>query len=155
MKKSLVIFAVVAAALIGAFLAIKNSDLFLSQQSQGHIYIERTATVSYVVDGDTIYLQGGEKVRLVGVNTPELGPPAENGAVEAKEFAENLCPTGTQIGLNVDDLDPTDKYGRTLAVVYVEIDGVWTNLNAELLQRGLAEIMFIPPSEFNPYEWAS
>lgn len=118
-------------------------------------YIERTATVSYVIDGDTITLQGGEKVRLVGIDTPEVLPHEEPGGREAKEFIETLCPPGTQIGLNVDDLDPTDRYGRTLAVVYVKIDGSWTNLNAELLRKGHAEILFIPPSEFNPYKWVS
>ena len=155
MKKFLVILACVAVALVSAALIIGYSILSPSQQSQSQPYIERTAIVSYVVDGDTIHLQGGEKIRLVGIDTPELGPPAEEGAVEAKKFVENLCPPRTEIGLNVDDLDPTDRYGRTLAVVYVKIDGAWTNLNAELLQRGLAEIMYIRPSEFNPHEWAS
>ncbi len=118
-------------------------------------HIERTATVSYVVDGDTIALQGGEKIRLVGVNTPEVGSDEEPGGIEAKEFVENLCQSGTEIGLDVDDLEPKDRYGRTLAVVYVRRDGSWVNLNAELLRKGLAEVVFYPPSEFNPYEWAS
>ncbi len=153
MRKSLLILLVAAAVSLAAAIVIVYPILSPSQQSSGQPYIERTATVSYVVDGDTINLQGGEKIRLVGIDTPELGPPAENGAVEAKNFVENLCPPGTQIGLDVDDLEPEDRYGRTLAVVYVKMDGVWANLNAELLRRGLAEIMYIPPSEFNPYEW--
>jgi endonuclease YncB( thermonuclease family) len=43
----------------------------------------------------------------------------------------------------------TKIYGRTLAVVYVAN----INLNQELLKRGYAEVMYIPPSEFNPYSW--
>jgi micrococcal nuclease len=112
--------------------------------------------VSYVVDGDTIHLEGDEKVRMVGVNTPELhsnNSDERRRAYEAKEFVENLCPTGTTIGLDVDDLEREDKYGRTLAVVYVNIDGSWVNLNMELLRRGYAEVLYIPPSEFNPYKW--
>lgn len=120
------------------------------QQSQPNI--ERTAIVAGVVDGDTISLQSGEMVRLVGVNAPEIHPE-EEGGMEAKEFTASLCPPGTEVGLDVDDLDQTDHYGRTIAVVYVEVDGSWVNLNAELLRSGCAEVMFIPPSEFNPYRW--
>lgn len=114
--------------------------------------------MSYVVDGDTIRLEGGEKVRLVGVDTPELlssDPDEKQRALEAKQFTENFCQAGENVGLDVDDLRPRDDYGRTLAIVYVEVDNFWVNLNAELLRRGYARIMFISPSEFNPHEWAS
>jgi micrococcal nuclease len=49
----------------------------------------------------------------------------------------------------VDDCKPYDKYHRILAVVYVDE----INLNAELVTQGLAKVMYMPPSEFNPYEW--
>jgi hypothetical protein len=52
--------------------------------------------------------------------------------------------------LDIDDSKYTDKYGRYLAVVIV--DG--KNLNEMLLKEGLAEVMYIPPSEFYPYDWA-
>ena len=54
------------------------------------------------------------------------------------------------MGLDVDDSKHSDKYGRTLAVVIV--DG--KNVNEMLLKEGLAEIMYMPPSEFYPYNWA-
>jgi len=41
--------------------------------------------------------------------------------------------------------------GRTLAIVYVNVDGSWVSLNMELLRKGYAEVLYIPPSEFNPY----
>jgi len=129
-----------------------------SKQSQNKLLFERTAIVSYVVDGDTIHLEGDESVRLVGIDTPELRSSDVGErlrAEEAKEFVENLCPSGMEIGLNVDDLEPKDRYSRTLAVVYVKIDNFWTNLNALLLQLGFAKILYVPPSEFNPYEWLS
>jgi micrococcal nuclease len=116
-------------------------------------FVERTATVHRIIDGDTIELDGGERVRLVGINAPELHPEPEPGALEAMEFLENICPPGTTIGLNIDDMKTHDVYGRTLAVIYVKISENWVNVNAELLRRGLAEILFIPPSEFNPWEW--
>lgn len=99
----------------------------------------------HVVDGDTIDVEGVGRIRLVGVNTPERGQP---GYQEAKDFVEEMC-LGKTVNLDIDDAKNYDKYGRVLAIVYV--DGM--NLNAELLRRGYAEIMYIPPSEFNPYTW--
>lgn len=98
-----------------------------------------------VVDGDTIDVEGVGRVRFVGVNTPERG---EFGYQTAKDFVKNKC-LGKTVGLDIDDDKNTDKYDRTLAVVYV--DGV--NLNQELLKKEYAEVMYIPPSEFNPYSW--
>jgi micrococcal nuclease len=141
--------------LVCAALVVGYLTLCPTQQLQGLPHIERTEIVDRVIDGDTIVLQGGEKVRLDGINTPEIGPNEGPGGVEAKEFVENLCPPGTEVGLDVDDLELKDHYGRTPAIVYVEVDGAWVNLNAELLRVGYAEVMFIPPSEFNPYEWTS
>jgi micrococcal nuclease len=98
-----------------------------------------------VVDGDTIDVEGVGRVRFVGVNTPERG---DSGYQEAKEYVKNMC-LGKTVGLDIDDAKNKDKYDRTLAVVYV--GGV--NLNQELLKKGYAEVMYIPPSEFNPYKW--
>lgn len=98
-----------------------------------------------VVDGDTIYVEGVGKVRFVGVNTPEKGA---EGYKVSKNFVSKLC-NGKEVGLDIDDSKSHDKYNRTLAVVIV--DG--KNLNEILLQEGLAEIMYIPPSEFNPHSW--
>lgn len=106
---------------------------------------EATGYCNYVVDGDTIDVQGVGRIRFVGVNTPERG---QAGYQEAKNFITSLC-LGKTIGLDIDNSKNHDKYGRTLAVVYVGD----TNLNAELLKRGYAEVMYIPPSEFNPYSW--
>ncbi|MDI9624558.1 MAG: thermonuclease family protein [Methanothermobacter sp.] len=113
--------------------------------SEQHIY-ETSGYCYHVVDGDTIDVEGVGRIRLVGVNTPERGQP---GYQEAKDFVEEMC-LGKTVHLDIDDVKNRDKYGRILAVVYV--DNV--NLNAELLRRGYAEIMYIPPSEFNPYAWA-
>jgi micrococcal nuclease len=112
--------------------------------------VERIARVDRIVDGDSLVLEGGERIRLVGIDAPEIG---EQGGYEALEFVEATCPPGSEVGLNVDALSPTDRYGRTLAVVYLRAENGWLNLNAELLNRGLAEVLFVPPSEFNPYAW--
>ncbi len=99
----------------------------------------------HVVDGDTIDVEGVGRIRFVGVNTPERGEP---GYQEAKDYVKNMC-LGKIVYLDIDDEKHYDKYGRVLAVVYVDS----VNLNAELLKRGYAEVMYIPPSEFDPYSW--
>ena len=93
----------------------------------------------------TIDVEGVGRVRLVGINTPERDEPGYQNAtdfVKSKVLGKTVC-------LDIDDMKNQDKYGRILAVIY--IDDV--NLNKELLKRGYAKIMYIPPSEFNPYSW--
>lgn len=116
----------------------KYNDTYLTSEEKG--------VCTKVVDGDTIYLSNGKKIRLVGVNTPEKGVA---GCKASKNFVEKLC-LNKEVGINVDDRKYTDKYGRSLAVVIVE----GKNLNEMLLKEGLAEVMFIPPSEFTPQSWA-
>lgn len=106
---------------------------------------EASGYCNYVVDGDTIDVEGIGRIRFVGVNTPERG---QAGYEEAKDFVKSLCLYKT-VYLDIDDAKHYDKYGRTLAVIYVAD----TNVNAELLKRGYAEVMYIPPSEFDPYSW--
>jgi len=108
-----------------------------------------SGVIKHVVDGDTVDVSFGitgiQRTRLVGVNTPEIG---EEGYEEAKEFVNKTCLWG-KVKLDVDDREQYDHYYRILAIVYVNE----TNLNEKLVREGYAEIMYIPPSEFNPYEW--
>jgi len=99
----------------------------------------------HVVDGDTIDVEGVGRVRLVGINTPERGEP---GYQNATDFVKRMV-EGKTVNLDIDNAKHYDKYNRTLAVVYID----HINLNQELLKRGYAEVMYIPPSEFNPYAW--
>jgi len=102
--------------------------------------------VTRVIDGDTIEVSGIGRIRLVGVNTPERD---ELGFDEATDFVRAET-SSKNVKVDVDDCEPTDDYGRVLAVVYVDS----LNVNAELLRLGLADVMYIPPSEFNPYLWS-
>lgn len=105
--------------------------------------------VKNVVDGDTIdvsfNIYGIQRVRLVGINTPEIG---EEGYEEAKEFVNKTC-WGEAIKLDVDDMKQYDSYYRILAVVYAND----TNLNEKMVREGYAEVMYIQPSEFDSREW--
>ena len=118
----------------------------LSKYSDTNCHAEKTGLCTKVSDGDTITVEGVGKVRLVGVNTPEKGV---KGADASTYFVKKLC-LNREVSVDIDNSKNTDKYGRTLAVVIV--DG--KNLNEMLLKEGLAEIMYMPPSEFYPYDWA-
>jgi micrococcal nuclease len=87
-----------------------------------------------VVDGDTIVLDGNERVRLIGVDTPETvhpSKPVEFFGKEASAFTKRTV-EGKKVRLKY-DWQLKDKYGRTLAYVYLS-DG--TLLNAEIIKQG-------------------
>lgn len=102
-----------------------------------------SAAVARVIDGDTIKLVNGERVRYIGIDTPELHhpkKPVEYLAKEAKEFNQKLV-GGKVVRLEF-DVEKRDKYGRLLAYVYVDD----TFVNAKLLEEGYAQILTIPPN---------
>jgi micrococcal nuclease len=87
-----------------------------------------------VIDGDTIELDGGERVRLIGVDTPEtVDPrrPVQYFGHEASAFTRRMA-EGKDVRME-QDRDRRDQYGRTLAYVYLP-DG--TFLNAEIIRQG-------------------
>lgn len=90
-----------------------------------------------VIDGDTIVLEGGQRVRYIGIDTPEESRPYY---LEAKEENKRLV-QGKKVRLEY-DVEKEDKYGRALAYVYVgEIF-----VNAELVKNGYAMIYTFPPN---------
>jgi micrococcal nuclease len=103
------------------------------------------AIVERVIDGDTVVLVGGETVRYIGVDTPELQhhpkKRAQPYAKEATEFNRGLV-EGQKVRLEM-DVERQDKYSRTLAYVFLE-DGRF--VNAELLKEGYAQLLTIPPN---------
>jgi endonuclease YncB( thermonuclease family) len=102
------------------------------------------AEVAYVVDGDTLHLSNGDKVRLIGINTPEMGrdgrapQPLARAATDA---LRELVGGGTV--LLQDGVDPRDRYGRRLAHVFTA-DGA--NVEAQMLRRGLAFHVAVTPN---------
>jgi len=75
--------------------------------------------VSRVVDGDTIELLDGRKVRLIGVNTPESTTRTEPYGKEASDYTKSQL-TGKTAYLEK-DVSETDKYGRLLRYVWLSI----------------------------------
>ena len=103
-------------------------------------------TVVRVVDGDTVHVRLGdrvEKVRYIGMNTPEVHHPTkgeEPGGREASEVNRQLV-AGKRVRLEL-DVQERDRYGRLLAYVWVGE----TMVNAELVRLGYAQVMTIPPN---------
>lgn len=98
--------------------------------------------VTRIVDGDTIELKGGQKVRLIGVDTPEtVDPrkPVQCFGVAAKDFTTSLL-ENQWVRLE-SDVSTKDRYGRTLA--YVWRDDVM--VNDTLLKEGYAKLLTVPP----------
>jgi micrococcal nuclease len=103
------------------------------------------AVVTRVVDGDTIVTSRG-RVRFIGVDTPEsVDPrrPVQCFGREASAFTSSLLPPNTSIRL-VYDVDREDQYGRTLAYVYRNDDGLF--VNAKLVEDGYANVLTVPPN---------
>ena len=88
-------------------------------------------TVTDVIDGDTFYLGNGDKIRMLGINTPESGRPYSE---EATDFLTNMI-LGKEVTLvNDSKNDDSDSYGRLLSHVYIND----TLVNYEIIKAGLA-----------------
>jgi len=136
MRKLVILIAVVVAAAAfggGRLVGAAHSDV---------------ARVQRVVDGDTIVVRldgRTERVRYIGMDTPESvkpGTPVQCYAKAAAKENRKLV-AGREVRL-VADAEARDRYGRLLAYVYRADDGVF--VNAELVRRGYARLLTIPPN---------
>lgn len=97
-----------------------------------------------VIDGDTFRTEKGEKVRLLGINTPERGEP---GADIARDI---LCTLVQSKEVRLErDITDRDDYERSLRYVFVGE----TCINAELIRLGYAETRFFPPDTLRKSEF--
>jgi len=98
---------------------------------------EDAVLVTRVIDGDTIEIEGGYRVRYIGIDTPERGEPYY---IEASKANRNLV-EGQKVRLEK-DVEDKDKYGRLLRYVWVNN----TMVNAELVRLGYAYSYPYPPN---------
>jgi endonuclease YncB( thermonuclease family) len=95
-----------------------------------------TAVVTHVVDGDTVDLDNGKTVRLIGIDTPEVYGGAECGGEQASAFMERIA-TGRRVSVHTDPTQDTyDRYGRLLAY----LDAGETDLGEAVLRAGWAQV---------------
>jgi micrococcal nuclease len=108
------------------------------------------ATVVHVVDGDTIDVEIGgrtERVRLIGIDTPETkrpNSPVECWGPEASAFTASLLPVGTVVRIER-DIVGRDDYGRLLGYVHL-MHGAELFVNLEVVDRGFARPLTIEPN---------
>ncbi|MBN1914199.1 MAG: thermonuclease family protein [Candidatus Omnitrophica bacterium] len=123
----------------------------------GRSYDYSNILVKRAVDGDTLLLANGERVRLIGIDTPEmhesnkLARDAQRTKQDVRtiiamgrrsfEFTRNLV-EGKYVNLEL-DVEKRDKYNRLLAYVFLK-DGIF--VNAEIVKAGYASLMTYPPN---------
>ena len=137
---------------------IHNTEDWKWNMPFGKNYHYTDILVERVVDGDTLKLESGERVRLIGIDTPEMHESnklykdsqksGQDAATIQKlgrrvyEFTKKLV-EGKRVSLEF-DLERYDKYDRLLAYVYLKDGG--TFVNAEIVKEGYASLMTIPPN---------
>jgi len=100
------------------------------------------AIAARAIDGDTIELDSGERVRYLLVDTPEsTGGATDCWGAESAAYNAMLV-EGKEVELTYDEAACEDRYGRLLA--YVRVDG--REINALLVERGYACVLYIPPA---------
>jgi micrococcal nuclease len=127
-----------AAAAIAAIAVVALSTSAGAASSVTPARSSEVAVVASVYDGDTLRLRDGRRVRLLQIDTPELGS-GECYSRAARTALIALAPPGKKVVLEADPaLDRVDRYGRLLR--YVKRNGV--NVNLELARRGAAAPYF-------------
>ncbi len=123
----------------------------------GKTYDYSNAQVTRVVDGDTLVIDTGERVRLIGIDTPEIHESnklyrdSKNSKQDiafikemgkrSYQFTKSLV-EGKRVRLEF-DVEKQDRYKRLLAYVYLQ-DG--TFVNAQIVKEGYASLMTYPPN---------
>jgi len=128
-----------------AFSFIGNQAYSTPQSSCNLGSADETVEVTHVIDGDTVILEDGRHIRLIGINTPEIGRDgkvSKPGAKAAQKHLQSLLKGHRQIFLKF-DAEEFDRYQRTLAHLFLP-DG--ENIQANLLAEGLAIPLTIPPN---------
>ena len=126
----------------------KKPQESLSEETSSGDFVK--ATIQRVVDGDTFELTTGEKVRIIGVNTPESTTKTEPYGKEASNYTKEIL-TGKTIYLQK-DVSESDRYGRLLRYAWLEEPKEITKatiakymFNAHLLIEGYGQPFTLQP----------
>jgi len=160
-----IVFLIVALFLVFVGFYIYASDGKITYSAEkgkfvlpfGKTYNYTDILVKRVVDGDTLLLENGERVRLIGIDTPEMHESeklyrdsqrsGQSRSIiqrlgrRSYQFTRSLV-EGKRVSLEF-DVEKHDRYDRLLAYVYLK-DG--TFVNAKIVEEGYASLMTIPPN---------
>ncbi len=122
--------------------AEKNMSEYFSETDKAEANDRAVSLVVRVIDGDTIEIEDGIRVRLIGINTPELGDSRTSAECFAREayFKTKELLEGQTIALER-DVSETDRYGRLLRYIYLED----VFINELLVRQGFAYASSYPP----------
>lgn len=132
---------------VGSLLG-KQSEPLPMQEEQQKATIQ-TVQVTKVIDGDTIEIEGGRKVRYIGIDAPEMRDRRSSVQCFAKEAtSENQrLVEGKHVRLEK-DVSETDKFGRLLRYVFIDpstSSGQVLFVNDHLVRQGFAQVSTFPP----------
>ena len=145
--KLLLIFCFLVIALVlGLFNSGLNrpSDQVKSVQTKD---FQSGILVTAVIDGDTIEIENGAKIRLLGVDTPETVDPRRPVGCFGKQASNKMKEllSGKRVTLEK-DISESDKYGRLLRFVYLPLgNGQTLFVNDYLIREGFGKVLTIPP----------
>ena len=112
------------------------------EQSDENQSIDTFITVTRVIDGDTIEIEGGQKVRYIGIDTPETVDPRSLPQCFGKEAASKNRELVEGKNISIEkDVSETDKYGRLLRYIY--LNDIF--INDYLVREGYAYASSYPP----------
>lgn len=127
----------------------KPTSVFSETETEVSTILEGPYAVKRVVDGDTLVITingADEKVRMIGINTPESVHSNDNKNTEegkiASDYTKSIL-TGTSVYLEYDK-DKYDDYDRILAYVYTAEDEMY---NLHLIEEGYAQVMTVAPND--------
>jgi endonuclease YncB( thermonuclease family) len=140
MRRALVVIIVILGLAMLIWWVAPPTDTLVPQAVPTTIPADAVAaTIDYVHDGDTLFLTDGTKVRLLAVDTPEVGDNLECLGNEATDYLRTLLPEGSTV-YTLADAEPTDQYGRSLLFIWTSTG---TLVNLDLVEQGYAEAVFI------------
>ncbi len=128
------------------FISTAIADELCLSSSQQLAKVTDWGDIARIVDGDTIHLKDGRKVRFIGIDTPELGHNGEASQPygrQAYDALVQLLNNQKKIGLSYDK-DKKDRYQRVLAYINLS-DG--QSVEQILLSKGLAHSIVVPPND--------
>lgn len=132
-------------ALITSALLLLWSPAFACAPDQ----IDETADVAWIYDGDTLRLKDGRKLRLIGINAPEMAQGKEKDEPSAQAATQALIhiidASEREIGIRYGE-ERHDRYGRLLAHIYTDQG---KNIAAQMIRQGYGAAITIPPNSRN------